>query len=313
MTSTTHRGRKKAPPASMEETKKDRCPSSSNSIYDASTNYNIHDDDDGTDATGDYGIILVKKYKILRASSLYDKASNAPNHRGIRPSQEQHKRKSVVPEGGIVDRLTAVFCGATCLSSSDTYVFHEDPSSAAITEASEDTSATTSGNDSSSNTSPNANAILLRQDEFKEEEKQQKQLHLEESILTDVSFLTDGSPRDLELKDVVVGEEQKEMPSSSFNTIAKSLPAFRKPPPVNDMRSTQKKGCRPRPRPPMPSDLSKHTRKNPMWTNKMGTALRKTYEKKSKRRQQSSHLSSTRRKKRFSLHRERSEPRTWAI
>lgn len=223
-------------------------------------------DDNGTDETGDYGIILVKKYKNLRSSAVWDKASNdGPNHRGIRPTQENKRNGG--PEG-LIDQLTSIFCGA-CVS--EKYVLHEDPS-AASTVVSEDFS-TKSGSDSRSN------AILLRQNQFKEEE--QKQQH-EESILTDVSFLTDGSPRDLELR----GVDEAEMPNSSNSGVAaKTLPAFRKPP---VMRKSQRGR-------PMPPDLSKHTRKNPLWTNKMGTALKKTYD---KRRKSSS---SSKRKKRYQI------------
>mmetsp|Transcript_2549 Transcript_2549/g.6126 ORF Transcript_2549/g.6126 Transcript_2549/m.6126 type:complete len:268 (-) Transcript_2549:199-1002(-) len=256
-------GRKKATSATRER-RNDQYPSS----------MPMSDDEiSGNDAnvSGDYGIILVKKYRKLRSSSfVHEEPRTMPNHRGIRPTANKTNQ---APER-FVDVLAAALCGV-CVS--ERYAVHEEPSTASTT-VSDDSSEQSSIGDM---TRPNA--ILLRQNRFKEEAETKQ---LEESIVTDVSFLTDGSPTDLEVRDV-----DEEMPSPSKNR-AHVLPAFRKPP---AMRKTQKART-------MPSDLSKHTRKNPVWKEKMGDVFKKPYNEKKRK------ASSSRRKKnRFPLNQDRPE------
>lgn len=247
-------GRKKATSATRER-RKDQYPSS----------MPMSDDEiSGNDAnvSGDYGIILVKKYRKLRSSSfVHEEPRTVPiNHRGIRPTAT---KKNEAPER-FVDVLAAALCGV-CVS--ERYVVHEEPSTASTT-VSDDSSEHSENGDM---TRPNA--ILLRQNKFKEEEELKQ---FEESIVTDVSFLTDGSPTDLDVRDV-----DEEMPSPSKNRAHHVLPAFRKPP---AMRKTQRART-------MPSDLLKHTRKNPVWKEKMGDVFKKPHNEKKRK------ASSSRRKK----------------
>lgn len=252
-------GRKQATSANKERRKDENPSSVPLSDNERTGKYNTNDDNH-SNVSGDYGIILVKKYRKLRSSSFVEEEPmNTPNHRGIRPNVIKKNEA----RGGFVDVLTSALCGV-CVS--EKYVMHEEPSTANTTVS--DDSSQQSGNG-------DTNAILLRQNKFREEEELKQ---LEESIVTDVSFLTDGSPRDLDVQDV-----DDEMPSSSnFNTPS-ALPAFRKP----VMRKTKKNE-------PMPSDLMKHTRKNPLWKEKVGDVFKKTQ--KDKRRR-----SSSRRRRRLPL------------
>jgi len=244
--------RKKATSATKERRREQNPSSMPLSDDEISSKYSTNDDDDAN-VSGDYGIILVKKYRKLRSSSFVEEEPrNTPNHRGIRPTAIK-KNES---RGGFVDVLTSALCGV-CVS--EKYVMHEEPSTASTTVVSDDSSQQSGNGDT--------NAILQRQNKFKEEEELKQ---LEESIVTDVSFLTDGSPTDLDVKDV-----DEEMPSSSNINAPSALPKFRKP----VMRKTKKSE-------PMPSDLLKHTRKNPLWKEKVGDVFKKTQ--KEKRRRSSS-------------------------
>jgi hypothetical protein len=212
-------------------------------------------DDDSNNVTADYGVIIVKNHKNLREASKWNK-SDGPNHRGVRPEKNKIK---YVPVEGVVDRLTAVLCGA-CFS--EDYVSDEPDTSG--TAASEESYAKSESDAVSPATT--GTSILLRQKQFHEEELQKK----DQSILTDVSFLTDGSPMDLDLNKE--GDDD-DMPTSSRE---KNLPAFRKirnrisvtatkwdPPSGIELR-----------RDPAPPDLSAHTRRNPMWTKTMGGSFK---------------------------------------
>lgn len=215
-------GRKKSVSVSKEK-RKDSMPSAYNRYCDAFEKKKEENADECSNATGDYGVILVKTYNNLRSSPVWDKVKNAntTNHRGKR-SSEQNSR----PEG-LVERLSFAICG---LCASDKYVWHEYPS-AASTDVSEDSF---------------DNAILMRQNQYLEEEEQRQ---LETSLLTDVSFLTDASPMDLELNNL------DDDLSSSYDPGVKALPAFRKTPaPRKDA---------------VPGDLLQQTRKNPVWIRKM--------------------------------------------
>lgn len=308
-------GRKKAVSINGEK-RNDLIPSAYNK-YCNKYDKNADKEDDCSNATGDYGVILIKTDQHLKSSSVWDKGKNTytTNHRG-KHSSEQNKPKDA-PEG-LVERLSFAICG---ICASDKYVWHEYPS-AASTDISED-----------SFDKAGPNAILIRQNQFLEEENQR----LETSLLTDVSFLTDGSPMDLELNDI-----DNDL-SSSFDLGVKALPAFRKTPAprrsrfadpapkdllqqtrnnpmwirkmnaveeitgISNSRSKPPPAPRkPRPPssirrsqrdPPMPEDLLQQTRKNPMWKSQMSNVMKKSSNKKRKS------SSSSRRKKRFPLER----------
>lgn len=286
-------GRKKAVSVSKEK-RKDSMPSAYTKYCDAFEKRQ-ENGDDCSNATGDYGIILITTCNNLRSSPVWGdlKNANTTNHRG-KPSSGHNSGKNG-PEG-LVERLSFAICG---LCASDKYVWHEYPS-AASTDVSEDSF---------------DNAILTRQNRFIEEAEQRQ---LETSLLTDVSFLTDASPMDLELNNL------DEDLSSSFDLGVKALPAFRKTPaprksqfedpvqqPTDLLQRTRKNPLwirkmnaveditgisssrskpppaprKPRPAsvrrsPPMPEDLLTHTRKNPIWKTQMTSATRKSHEKK---------------------------------
>lgn len=274
-------GRKKAASASKEKNG-ENCDISckcDNHNHGHNQDRNHHDP---RNETADYGIILVKKYTV--PSALWRKACNDPNHRGVRPKQNKIEEETT----GIVDNLTAIFCGA-CIS--DKYdVVSNDPDTSGYT------GTTTSGDssDRSESYEEGKNPILLRQDQYHWEQKYKKDIK-DLSLLTDVSMLTDGSPIDLSL---TKEDEHDDMPTSA-NLGAKNLPFFPKTPGMKRpvMRASNRES-------PALSDLSKFTRKNPMWSNKMGAFKSKNHGKKRK-----TSSSSGKKKKRFPLNQEKPDRR----
>jgi len=148
---------------------------------------NKNNDDNLTNKTADYGIILVKHWK-----KVFNKDEDGPDHRGRCVEETIHINKEE-PEHSIVDRFAALFCGA-CVS--DTYCGDDT-----ISNNTEEDSDTKSRND------PQPTGIAAHM--LLKEQEQDQAIH-NTSVLTDVSMLTDGSPLDLQMntsKDDMMAEE----------------------------------------------------------------------------------------------------------